>query len=98
VVLTEKGKTERRTQTDENGKFCFEVKTGAYTVTPIITSEEKEKGLKLIPAESSITVEGKPVLDLKFQQTELSLSGSVLCLKGEEKLCSEIEVQLLSRG
>ena len=51
VILSERNKGERRTNTDENGEFCFEVKPGTYTVTPLITSEEREKGLKLLPTE-----------------------------------------------
>jgi len=74
------------------------VKTGTYTVSPIISSEEKDKGLKLIPSEKNIVVEGAPVLDLKFSQTQLSLSGKVSCLQGEEKKCSEADVQLINKG
>jgi len=37
IILVEKSKSERRTTTNENGEFCFEVKSGVYTVTPAIT-------------------------------------------------------------
>jgi hypothetical protein len=49
VILQEKSKNERRTTTNENGEYCFEVKPGTYTLTPQITSEERDKGLKLFP-------------------------------------------------
>lgn len=81
VVLHEKSKNERRTTTDENGEFCFEVKSGQYSVTPVITSEEKDKGLKLLPNEKSVNVDGAPVLNINFNQAKLSVSGKVKCLE-----------------
>jgi len=42
------------------------VKPGTYTVSPIISAEEKEKGLKLIPSEKTVNVEGAPILDVNF--------------------------------
>lgn len=51
VVLTDKSKSERRTTTNGEGEFCFEVKSGTYTVYPLVSSDEKEKGLKFNPAE-----------------------------------------------
>jgi hypothetical protein len=35
-------------------------------VIPVVTAEEKEKGLKLTPNEKSISVDGSPVLDIVF--------------------------------
>jgi hypothetical protein len=68
VLLTEKNKgtSERRTTTNENGEFCFEVKPGQYTITPLVSAEEKEKGLKLLPTEKSVTVAGDPILNVNF--------------------------------
>ena len=60
------GNSDRRTTTDENGEFCFEVKPGQYLVTPLVTVEEKEKGLKLIPSESNVLVSGEPILNVNF--------------------------------
>jgi hypothetical protein len=54
IILSEKNKGERRTHTDDNGAFCFEVKPGNYVVIPVVTAEEKEKGLKLLPNEKTV--------------------------------------------
>lgn len=51
IVLTDKSKSERRTTTNDEGEFCFEVKSGSYVVAPVVTSEEKDKGLKFNPSE-----------------------------------------------
>ena len=66
IILSEKPKSERRTTTDDNGEFCFEVKPGTYTVSAVINPEEREKGLKLLPLEKMVTIISKPVLDLNF--------------------------------
>jgi hypothetical protein len=66
VVLTDKSKGERRSQTDENGEFCFEVKPGQYTITPVVSADEKERGLKLLPVEKTVIVNGHPILDVNF--------------------------------
>jgi len=92
VILTEKNKGERRSQTDDKGEFCFEVKPGTYTVTPSVSAEEREKGLKLIPSEKSVTLEGTPILNLAFSQTKLSISGKVKCLEAEDKKCKDLKV------
>ena len=60
------GSGDRRTSTNENGEFCFEVKTGQYVVTPLVTLEEKEKGLRLLPSERSVLVVGDPILNVNF--------------------------------
>ena len=67
VVLHDRTKGgDRRATTDENGDFCFEVKPGQYTVQPVVNAEEKEKGLRLIPAEKQVTVDGQPILNVNF--------------------------------
>jgi len=81
IILVEKNKNERRTSTNENGEFCFEVKSGHYTVTPAITQEEKERGLKFNPAEKQVNVDGSPVLNVNFGQTKVTIQGRVQCLE-----------------
>ena len=66
VILTEKNRGERRSTTDENGEYCFEVKPGNYVVLPIISNDEKDKGLRLLPADKSVVVNGEPVLNVNF--------------------------------
>ena len=53
VILTEKSQ-ERRTTTNEKGEFCFDVKEGSYIVKPLITPEEREMGLRLLPQEKNV--------------------------------------------
>ncbi len=85
---------DRATSTESDGSFCFEVKSGTYSVFPVVSSEEKERGLRLLPAEKTVKVEGIPVLDVNFSQHKLSISGSIKCLDK----CSDFKVQLLNRG
>jgi len=80
IILTEKGKSERKTVTNDEGEFCFEVKSGTYVVAPLITADEKEKRLKFNPSEKSVTVSGNPVLNVNFGQTKLPIYGSVKCI------------------
>ena len=47
MILSDKNKVERRASTDDNGEFCFEVKSGHYTITPLVAAEEKDRGLRL---------------------------------------------------
>jgi len=42
VILQEKSKNERRTTTNENGEYCFEVKPGQYTLTPLVSPQERD--------------------------------------------------------
>lgn len=51
VILTEKSKQERRVATNDEGEYCFEVKNGAYSISPLVTTDEKQRGLKFNPAE-----------------------------------------------
>ena len=84
--------------TNENGEFCFEVKSGQYTVTPFITSDEKEKGLRLQPTEKTVQIDGSPLLNLNFIQAKLSVNGKVKCLEQDDQKCQSIKIQLFSRG
>ena len=98
VVLQEKNKNERRISTNENGEFCFEVKSGQYTVTPFITSDEKEKGLRLQPTEKTVQIDGSPLLNVNFIQAKLSINGKVKCLEQDDQKCQSIKIQLFSKG
>lgn len=57
---------DRKVLTDEKGEFCFEVKSGNFTVVPLISSEEKEKGLRFYPSERKVEVNDTPVLNVTF--------------------------------
>ena len=98
VVLHEKNKNERRILTGDAGDYCFEVKSGQYTVSPLITSDEKEKGLRLQPSEKQVSVDGAPVLNVNFVQSKLTVSGKVKCLEQDDQKCQAIKVSLFQRG
>lgn len=87
IILYEKNKNERRTTTNENGEFCFEVKSGTYTLHPAISTEEKDRGLKFLPSDKSVSVDGAPVLNINFSQAKLGISGKVKCLEQDDKKC-----------
>lgn len=42
------------------------MKSGSYVVTPLVTLEEKEKGLRLLPSERTVLVVGEPILNVNF--------------------------------
>ena len=73
--------------TDDKGAFCFEVKPGNYLVSPLVTAEEKDKGLRLLPQERQVMVEGSPVLNVNFNQSKLSISGKLKCIEKNDSKC-----------
>ncbi|CDW74259.1 nodal modulator 1-like [Stylonychia lemnae] len=97
IILVEKNKNERRTTTNENGDYCFEVKSGQYTITPAVSQEEKERGLKFNPADKQISIDGTPALNVNFGQTKVTIQGRVQCLEQEDKKCQNIKVHLHSQ-
>jgi len=71
---------ERRTA-DQSGNFCFEVASGSYKISPVITPEEEAGGLLLNPRTLKVTVNNIPVLDLSFNQARVTISGKVRCIE-----------------
>lgn len=57
IIINEKGKGETRTYADENGNYCFEVKSGTFNLQVHVSSDEKEKGLKFLPNERQVVVD-----------------------------------------
>jgi len=66
AILKAKDGFVRRIKTNEEGEFCYEVKPGRYTVQPVISREEKQMGLALMPKEKRVLVSDAPVLDVSF--------------------------------
>jgi len=73
-------KKERRTITDQKGKYCFEVKPGKYHIFPVLTQEEKESDLHLQPEFYDLEVVDAPLLDVNFYQSKVTVSGKITCL------------------
>ena len=82
VVLLDKSTSEeRKTITDQGGKYCFEVKEGSYKIYPVLTDEEKKSDLHLQPEFQDIEIIDKPYLDINFYQSKVKISGKIKCLK-----------------
>ena len=82
VVLLDKNTSEeRKTITDQGGKYCFEVKEGSYKIYPILTDEEKKSDLHLQPEFQDIEIIDKPYLDVNFYQSKVKISGKIKCIK-----------------
>ena len=82
VVLLDKSTSEeRKTITDQGGKYCFEVKEGSYKIYPVLTDEEKKSDLHLQPEFQDIEIIDKPFLDVNFYQSKVKISGKIKCIK-----------------
>ena len=96
VVLQDKNTSEeRKTITDQGGKYCFEVKEGLYKIFPILTDEEKKSELHLQPEYQEIEIVDKPNLDVNFYQSKVKISGKIKCIKDCKKE-KNIKIKLVS--
>ena len=96
VVLQDKNTAEeRKTITDQGGKYCFEVKEGLYKIFPILTDEEKKSELHLQPEFQEIEIVDKPNLDVNFYQSKVKISGKIKCIK-DCKNEKNIKIKLVS--
>lgn len=86
-------KKERRTITDNQGKYCFEVKPGTYHIMPVLTQDEKDSDLHLQPEYYDLEVVDRPLLDVNFYQSKVVISGKIHCISECEK---DIKVKLIS--
>jgi len=81
VLLDKNSGEERKTITDQGGKYCFEVKEGSYKIYPVLTDEEKKLDLHLQPEYQDIEIIDKPYLDINFYQSKVKISGKIKCIK-----------------
>ncbi len=86
-------KKERRTITDNQGKYCFEVKPGTYHIKPVLTQDERDSDLHLQPEYYDLEIIDTPLLDVNFYQSKVVLSGKIHCIGECEK---DIKVKLIS--
>ncbi|KAL3886602.1 hypothetical protein ACJMK2_026586 [Sinanodonta woodiana] len=91
ILFPEGKKTEiASTETQEDGTFCVEKTPGKYIIKVHVSDSELKAGLRLIPAEHTVTVVNKPVFDVKFTQFKAQVSGIITCI---EK-CGPVEMSL----
>jgi hypothetical protein len=84
---------ERRTITDHQGKYCFEVKPGMYHIKPVLTQDEKDFDLHLQPEFYDLEIIDKPLLDVNFYQSKVQISGKIDCIGECDK---DINIKLIS--
>ncbi|XP_062006215.1 uncharacterized protein LOC133723403 [Rosa rugosa] len=81
-------------QTNGNGNFCFEVPTGEYRLSALAASPESASGLLFLPSHIDVVVKS-PLLNVKFSQALVTVSGTVAC---KEKCGTSVSVALNSIG
>ena len=81
VLLDKSNNEERKMLTDQEGKYCFEVKEGSYKIYPVLTEEEKKSDLHLQPEYQDIEIIDKPYLDINFYQSKVKITGIIKCIK-----------------
>ena len=81
VLLDKSNNEERKMLTDQEGKYCFEVKEGSYKIYPVLTDEEKKSDLHLQPEYQDIEIIDKPYLDINFYQSKVKITGIIKCIK-----------------
>ncbi|KAK9950537.1 hypothetical protein M0R45_006023 [Rubus argutus] len=81
-------------QTDGSGNFCFEVPTGEYRLSALAASPESASGLLFLPSHIDVVVKS-PLLNVKFSQALVTVSGTVAC---KEKCGTSVSVTLSGLG
>jgi len=79
TLLSSQTKKTTTTKTDSEGNYCLTAQPGSYTVSAIVTDQERQSGLHLAPNERAVTIGTKPILDVNFTQSRVKISGSVQC-------------------
>ncbi|XP_073447228.1 BOS complex subunit NOMO3-like isoform X1 [Aquarana catesbeiana] len=80
------------TESDTQGRFCFQARRGSYNIQVSLPEVELKAGLALKPAVYPVTVTDKQILDISFSQFMASVSGKVSCLDA----CGDVTVTLQS--
>ncbi|KAK9950516.1 hypothetical protein M0R45_006002 [Rubus argutus] len=81
-------------QTDGSGNFCFEVPTGEYRLSALAASPESASSLLFLPSHIDVVVKS-PLLNVKFSQALVTVSGTVAC---KEKCGTSVSVTLSGLG
>ena len=74
IALQDKNSNEeRKTITDQIGKYCFKVKKGINKIYPILAEEEKKSELYLQPKYQEIEIIDKPILNINFYHSKVKI-------------------------
>ncbi|KAK3194298.1 hypothetical protein Dsin_025608 [Dipteronia sinensis] len=65
-------------QIDDKGNFCFEVRTGEYSLSALAATPESSSGLLFVPPYVDVVVKS-PLLNIKFSQALVNVLGTVVC-------------------
>ncbi|KAF6143365.1 hypothetical protein GIB67_001309 [Kingdonia uniflora] len=65
-------------QTDDTGKFCFEVPPGEYRLSALAAIADSAPGLLFMPSHLDVAV-NSPLLNIEFSQAQVNIHGTVLC-------------------
>ncbi|XP_006814110.1 BOS complex subunit NOMO1 [Saccoglossus kowalevskii] len=76
-----------------DGSFCSPVKPGNYVIKVIVKDTEAEAGLKIIPAQHSVTITNKPFKDVIFTQFKAKVTGLIKCLG----VCGSLSINVASK-
>ncbi|CAL9700722.1 unnamed protein product [Knipowitschia caucasica] len=92
VTLTQQGqdRSSRTVDSDPQGGFCFQAKSGDYVVHVSLPEAEVKAGLALQPQALEVSLVDRPLTDLLFTQFMASVSGKVYCLAS----CDDLAVTL----
>ncbi|XP_058077025.1 uncharacterized protein LOC131225505 [Magnolia sinica] len=81
-------------QTDESGRFCFEVPPGEYRLSALAAKMEGASELLYLPPYLDITV-NSPLLSVEFSQAQVDIHGTVFC----KEVCGpSISISLVRPG
>ncbi|XP_012474989.1 uncharacterized protein LOC105791465 [Gossypium raimondii] len=78
-------------QTDESGKFCFEVPPGEYRISALSAAPESSPELLFLPHYADVVVNG-PIFNVEFSQALVNVRGTVVC---KEKCGASVSVTLV---
>lgn len=90
------GSQQTRAISNENGEFCFDVKPSEYTLTPIVSEEEKTAGLRLSPASKTVKIESETKKDVAFRMMKLNVAGTVKCLDTKDCTGKKVSLEALN--
>ncbi|XP_018425571.1 PREDICTED: nodal modulator 3-like [Nanorana parkeri] len=80
------------TESDPQGRFCFQARRGSYNIQVSVPEVELKAGLALKPAVYQVTVTDKQIMNVSFSQFMASVSGKMSCLDA----CGDLTVTLQS--
>ncbi|CAA7388395.1 unnamed protein product [Spirodela intermedia] len=77
-------------ETDEKGKFCFEVPPGEYRISALAMKSQSSSQILFSPSYIDVMVD-KPLFNLEFLQAQVNIYGNVVC---KDKCSPSISITL----